>query len=225
MRRPPGPAQEHRYQGQRRHHQVINFNTICRDISDFPALLKPKDFQVKTDIFRFDFKDIQEGPYSAVMTPTAYRPAVKIPAASCPAAKSPPAFLPTLPKSARWATFKELLEVSQLVIDQQRLYLQTKQELKLCKDRTCLFTAHRFWRPCSRNLLHQAQCQARERIKDFEAKNKTKREVIPVDYLAQSFAPVKVTPEAAHSIICQAVQGLSPGGKYINLRQADCTSR
>ena len=46
-----------------------------------------------------------------------------------------------------------------------------------------------------------------------------------VNYLAQSFAPVKVTPEAAHSIICQAVQGLSPGGKYINLRQADCTSR
>ena len=83
---------------------------------------------------------------------------------------------------------KELLEVGQRVNDQQRLYLQTKQELKLCQDRTCLFTAHRFRRgqvrPRSRNILHKAQCRARERIEDFEAKHKTKREVIPVDFPA-----------------------------------------
>lgn len=74
----------------------INSNTVCRDISDFPALLKPANFQVRKDIFKFEFQDVQEAPSSAIMNPTAYCPAVETPPAHCPAAKTSPAPCPAV---------------------------------------------------------------------------------------------------------------------------------
>ena len=74
----------------------INSNTVCRDISDFPALLKPANFQVRKDIFKFEFQDVQEAPSSTIMNPTAYCPAVETPPAHCPAAKTSPAPCPAV---------------------------------------------------------------------------------------------------------------------------------
>ena len=116
----------------------------------------------------------------------------------------------------------ELLQLHIKVNSQYRLYLQTKEELKLRGDRTRLYTVHRSTRghvrPRSRNLLLQAQRRAQERIKEFEAGNMLNKQ-------ANFSKPLKVKSEAAHSLLCQVVDRLYPEGKYVNSRPVDCPYR
>ena len=118
--------------------------------------------------------------------------------------------------------------MSQTLYEQNRLYLLTKLELKLHRDRTRLYNAHRSWqgqvRPRSRQLLQQAQYRARQRIQDSKAKNRTNKKPVPKDPLAKFFKPVEAKPEKAHSLLCQAVDRLLPDSVYVSSKPLDCPS-
>ena len=113
-------------------------------------------------------------------------------------------------KKALLAETQKLEKLSETIYQQNNTLLTAREGILLGRDRTKLYTAHRFKleqvRPRSKAIFQGAQYDARQRLA-YQARQK--------DNLAQAvFKNVFSVAQQVHNTLVEAVENLAPGGVY-----------